>query len=310
MPLIKPSTLRYLKEAAKLPRYPLLERLHGYVYLRWPYLYIGLGLGTHPLARLLAPLAALAARIHPLRPDADTDPQRVSWADSYHGKALPLEEARRLVTVRRDIDIRDLEKIIPYKRARDLVLRNPERIVALECPCRRARENPCLPLDVCLIIGEPFAGFVLEHHPDKSRPISPEEAVEILEREDRRGHVHHAFFKEAMLGRFYAICNCCSCCCGAMQAQRNGIPMLCSSGFVAELDPGACVHCGLCASRCQFRALSHADGATRLDPSLCMGCGVCVNACPRGALSLRRDAARGEPLEIEALLARAAGTAP
>jgi hypothetical protein len=25
-------------------------------------------------------------------------------------------------------------------------------------------------------------------------------------------------YKDAMLGRFYAICNCCSCCCGAMEA--------------------------------------------------------------------------------------------
>lgn len=305
MPLLKPSTLRYLKEAAKIPRYPLLERLHGYIYLRWPYTYIGLGVGTHPMRRLLAPLAALATRLYPTGPDDGTDPERISWADSYHGKALPLDEARRLVTVRRDIEIRNLEKIIPYKRARDLVLRHPERIVALECPCRSARENPCLPLDVCLIVGEPFASFVLEHHPDKSRRISPEEAVAILEQEDRRGHVHHAFFKEALLGRFYAICNCCSCCCGAMQAQRNGIPMLCSSGYVAELDGETCVSCGLCAKRCQFHALTFEGGVTRLDPALCMGCGVCVNACPKGALSLRRDAARGEPLEIEALLAHA-----
>jgi tRNA (Thr-GGU) A37 N-methylase len=28
-------------------------------------------------------------------------------------------------------------------------------------------------------------------------------------------------YKDAMLGRFYAICNCCSCCCGAMQAHQK-----------------------------------------------------------------------------------------
>ena len=37
-----------------------------------------------------------------------------------------------------------------------------------------------------------------------------------------------------MLGRFYAICNCCKCCCGAMQAHLNGVPMLASSGYVAS----------------------------------------------------------------------------
>ena len=33
------------------------------------------------------------------------------------------------------------------------------------------------------------------------------------------------YYKDAMLGRFYAICNCCSCCCGAMQAHQHGTPM-------------------------------------------------------------------------------------
>jgi hypothetical protein len=32
-------------------------------------------------------------------------------------------------------------------------------------------------LDVCLIIGEPSAGFIAEHHPAKSRWISQAEAL-------------------------------------------------------------------------------------------------------------------------------------
>ena len=61
----------------------------------------------------------------------------------------------------------------------------------------------------------------------------------------KRGHVSHAFFKEAVLGRYYAICNCCSCCCGAMQAHREGVPMLASSGYLAALEADNCLHCGL-----------------------------------------------------------------
>lgn len=53
-----------------------------------------------------------------------------------------------------------------------------------------------------------------------------------------------------MLGRFYAICNCCSCCCGAMQAHRNGTPMLASSGFVATVEIERCVGCSLCTDVC------------------------------------------------------------
>ena len=69
-----------------------------------------------------------------------------------------------------------------------------------------------------MIVGEPFASFVNEHNPDKSRWITRDEAIQILE-EDARGRVYHAFFKDAMLESYYAICKCYSCCCGAMKAH-------------------------------------------------------------------------------------------
>jgi ferredoxin len=158
---------------------------------------------------------------------------------------------------------------------------------------------------VCLIVGEPFASFVIEHHPRRSRWISSEEAVKILQDEDARGHVHHAFFKDAMLGRFYAICNCCGCCCGAIQSQRNGTPMLASSGYVARVDEDLCLGCGDCQEACQFGALTLDQFVSSVDETLCMGCGVCVNHCPQGALSLERAPERGEPLEIFDLMGEA-----
>jgi Pyruvate/2-oxoacid:ferredoxin oxidoreductase delta subunit len=179
------------------------------------------------------------------------------------------------------------------------VLNDPDHIVALDCPCRAARSDPCLPLDVCLIVGEPFAGFMIEHHPDRARRITQARAAEILEQEHRRGHVHHAFFKDVMLGRFYAICNCCSCCCGAMQAYRNGTPMLASSGYVSEVDSELCIACGTCGELCPFDAVASADGGiVQVHAEICMGCGVCVDACPVHAHELRRDPSKGEPLEI------------
>jgi ferredoxin len=45
------------------------------------------------------------------------------------------------------------------------------------------------------------------------------------------------------------------------------------------------------------------DGFAAVDTTACMGCGVCVSKCVEGALSLVRDPARGEPLEIRALIA-------
>ena len=280
------------------------ELAHGYAYARWPYLYIGIATGQRRLAALLLlPLVLLLARHRPLFPAKERP--HPDWADSYHGKAVPLEEAKRLVTVNRPVEIRDLEQVVPYALARDIVLKNPERITLLDCPCRVVREKHCEPVSVCLIVGEPFASLMLQHHPGRSRAITPEEAVRILQEEDARGHVHHAFFKEAMLGRFYAICNCCSCCCGAMQAQRHGIPMLCSSGFLCQVDAEACVGCGLCMESCQFQALAVRDKRCHVDVGKCMGCGVCASHCAKSALSLARAPEKGAPLEIRKLTGQA-----
>jgi ferredoxin len=296
------STVAFTREARRKPGFSLFDWVHGYVYARWPYLYIGIGTGEHPLARFFGPpIRWLVQRFPPRQADG---PGRVTFADTYHGKVVPLDAATQLVTVDEEIELRNLEKVIPYALARDIVFRNPDHIVVLDCPCRVSRSNPCLPLDVCLIIGEPFAGFIAEHHPKRSRWITSAEAIEILRAEDERGHVHHAFFKDAMLGRFYAICNCCACCCGAMQAHQNGTPMLASSGYVSRVDADLCVGCGICADDCQFSALSVQDGTAIVDVAACMGCGVCVTRCKEGALTLMRDPSRGEPLEIRELQAQ------
>jgi ferredoxin len=296
--IVRPSTRAFLRAGRLARDYTALDWLHGYVYARWPYLYIGVATGEHRFT-LLAPLV--------IRQDGDPGD---GFADSYHGKVVPLAAARQLVTVDRDIDLPDLEHVIPYSLARDIILRHPDHIAVLDCPCRASRPDPCTPLDVCLIVGEPFAGFVVEHHPRRARWITPGEAEEILVAEQRRGHVSHAFFKDAMLGRFYAICNCCACCCGAMQAHQNGTPMLTSSGYVATLDPTACTGCGLCAESCQFGALHLGDdGVMMVDEARCMGCGVCVSHCADQAIALRRDPAKGEPLEIQKLVAQAAQVA-
>jgi ferredoxin len=299
--LMRHSVRAFTREARRTPGFTLFDWLHGYVYARWPYLYIGIGTGEHAIGRLFAPLVRAVSRLLPSSRGGEGERRPNGLAEGYHGKVVRPEAARQLVTVEEDIELRDLEQVVPYGKARDIVLRHPDHVVVLDCPCRSARSNPCLPLDVCLIIGEPFASLVAEHHPRRSRWISQEQAVEILRAEHERGHVHHAFFKDAMLNRFYAICNCCSCCCGAMEAWRHGTPMLASSGYVAQADADLCVGCGVCVDLCQFGALALVGDTVALDYDACMGCGVCVSACKQGALSLLRDPGKGEPLEIEEL---------
>jgi ferredoxin len=313
--IIKPSTRSWFRERRNTFNGSFFDFLHGYVYGRWPYLYIGVAIGEHRLGKIGKPLFALISLpfkafgylFNRNRSDRGSNGKtsRQKFADTYHGKVVPLSSARKLVTVNRDISLRNLEHVIPYETARDIVLKNPDHLAVLQCPCRKARKNPCTPLDVCLVVGEPFASFILEHHPERARKITSDEAAEILREEDNRGHVHHAFFKDAMLGRFYAICNCCKCCCGAMQAHRSGTPMLASSGYVAKVDHTRCVACGTCARYCQFEAVTFFNGVKNIDAVKCLGCGVCIPKCTKNALTLERDPSRGVPLELDELMTEA-----
>ena len=83
-----------------------------------------------------------------------------------------------------------------------------------------------------------------------------------------------------------------------MQAQRNGVPMLASSGYVSQVDEDLCIGCSDCNSYCQFGALQVTDGVNHVIYDKCMGCGVCTSKCEHAALSLVRDEAKGVPLEV------------
>ena len=91
-----------------------------------------------------------------------------------------------------------------------------------------------------------------------------------------------------------------------MQAQRNGTPMLTASGYLCTVDESLCGGCGTCAQCCPFDAVTLVDELAVIETSACMGCGVCVEKCPEDALKLIRDASKGEPLEIKALMEEAA----
>jgi heterodisulfide reductase subunit A-like polyferredoxin len=150
---------------------------------------------------------------------------------------------------------------------------------------------------VCMIVGG--GAFTLEHHPDRSRRITQREALELLQAEHERGHVHTAYFKDACDNRFYAICNCCSCCCGGLEAMvKHGVPMVASSGYVAEVDEAACIGCGDCVSACPFEALS-LNGTAVVDWTQCMGCGVCEGQCETEGIALVLDERKGLPLDVQ-----------
>ncbi len=315
---IKKSTTAFIRAAKKTPNFGIIDTVHGYFYARWPYFWISIGTGRNRLVRIMNFAMNLVSNalmrfpadrpwidengIHPRSRRRRMLSRPDSFSDTYHGKVMRLEAARQLVSLNQGISLKNLEKVIPYSTARDLIVESPNRILALECPCRVVHPNPCLPLDVCLVMGDPFINILAEHYAERSRLIDRSEAIDILLAEAERGHVHHAFFKEAELKRFFAICNCCPCCCGAMQAYRNGMPMLASSGYECAVDSDKCEACGTCVEKCPFAAINLEDTHLQIDSNACMGCGVCSHFCQQGALSLKRNYVRSDPLELDQLL--------
>jgi ferredoxin len=221
------------------------------------------------------------------------------FSQHYHGKVLTLDQAEAIINVNKDIPLRDLEQVVPYAMARNFVLKAPADIVLIECACRRALGGGCQPSQVCMIIGKPFTDLELANHPQSSRRVTQEEALEVLRQEHERGHMHTAYFKDAMLNRFYSLCNCCKDhCLGIRMMNRYHSSFLTPSGYVVRVDAGGCTSCGRCVDACPFEAVVSQDTMIVNDLERCMGCGVCVEACPPNARSLVRDESKGHPLDV------------
>ena len=281
----------------------LTSFIHGYVYVRWLVLYVKILLRVFRVLVKALP----GSSIKFLRPVIAYIP------DHYHAKVLIHEDAKKIVTLDVGIDIskEKSEQVIPFEVANRILIENPDSIVVIDCACRKEKKEPCQPLNVCMAIGEPYAGFIFEHAKALNpRRVSQGEAIEILEACHKRGNVHNAYFKDVMAGRFYAICNCCKCCCGGIEGQRmlrtlpfkKPVNELISSGYLAEINHYDCTFCEECISICPFEAIFNGGDKIVINNEFCMGCGVCVDSCPGGAISLKRDPSRSPPMDINALV--------
>jgi ferredoxin len=232
------------------------------------------------------------------------------WLEnSYHGKVLTHEHARSIVSVEEDIPLQDLGVgVIPYSRARDIVINAPPDIVITQCGCKelhRLKGNPCKlcdpPYMTCMLIGKPLTDFLLEHKPRHSERISNERALELLDSFHEAGLVHHAWFKDCIKDQFYVICNCCSCCCLGFEMKELGIEQLAPSGYLAVVDRDLCCGCKEASTWCPVDAITIVDGKSEVLKNLCIGCGICVSKCPQGARILAPDKRKGLPLDVRIL---------
>jgi ferredoxin len=91
------------------------------------------------------------------------------------------------------------------------------------------------------------------------------------------------------------ICNCCGCCCEALQAARKFSPMqpVATTNYLPHISEETCVGCGKCAKVCPILAISMEEGTDGkkkavVDEEICLGCGVCARNCGVKAIELKR----------------------
>lgn len=290
--IVRGSTIRALKWLGF--RRSITGGAHGVFYGRWGPNYI---LTMRKLARLFG------------RRGRD-------WMEQgYHGKVLTHDLAAAVITIDREVPLQDLgDQVIPYRRARDIVLNADTGYALTECMCKRDRKShrggECAaskePYQTCMLVGAPeLCDFLIDHNPKTSRRISRDEALAKLDEFHALGLVHNAWFKSCLNDRFYAICNCCSCCCLGFETMKLGIRQISPSGFVAVTDRLKCTGCGTCAAACPFAAIeiagSAGDAHAVLNWDRCFGCGVCIEKCPSAARQLVRDEKKGRPMDVRML---------
>lgn len=230
--------------------------------------------------------------------------------ERYHAKVLSKGDITKILDLEETVMLGPdtTKRIIPFKYANKIVLREPTHLAVMDCPCKLELKDPCQPVASCIAVGRPLVDFWMEHCDKYNvRRITREEALAIVDEHRKTGHINQAFFKVATGGSMGVLCNCCPKCCVSMRATAlaqkikggQDICMYAPSGYTTVHDQDKCELCGACAEICNFKAIEIIGGVRVYHPEKCHGCELCVENCERGALDLVLEEGGFIPLDMD-----------
>ena len=144
-------------------------------------------------------------------------------------------------------------------------LQKYDKFCTMVCACRKAqriRGEGVGDIEgyMCIGVGD-IAEFLVTSGKD-AHYITREEAMEIIERAERKGYVHQITNLDGP-NRIVGICNCSpGSCYGLRTSQLFNTPNMSRSAYRAHVDTEKCVACGKCVEVCPA-------GAAKLGQKLC-----------------------------------------
>lgn len=180
-------------------------------------------------------------------------------------------------------------QVLDYERASEVIRTARVRGVGT-CYCRhKARhlgKNCDRPMEICMTFSD--AAESLTRH-GFARQVDVSEGLDLLQQAYENNLVQ---FGENARENVSFICNCCGCCCEAMQAARRfcALHPIHTTNFLPVVDESVCNGCGKCVSACPVEAMTLVSAHDPQHPKMkkaavnedvCLGCGVCVRSCDR-----------------------------
>jgi len=192
----------------------------------------------------------------------------------------------RTMVHEKTIQNKDQSEVLDYERATHII-NSASCITVGTCYCRHKMEHvgkACqAPQDVCLTFNT-AAESLVKHQIAKK--ISKEEALAVLDRCVDYGLVQ---IGDNVQNEVNWMCNCCGCCCEAIQAYKKiGYRRKINSNFFALVSSEKCVACSVCVSKCPVEAIKIVNKKAVVDKDICIGCGVCKRQCGVSAISIER----------------------